>query len=513
MLTDGPLRRLGLLVVCVILLSLAMSRSGAVHQFDAVPVSRPGLSGAIGPEVVTCRGVPVSVTDDIQGVVDRNPAGTTFCLAAGIHRLVLPVEPKEGDAFIGQRGAVLSGSKVLSGWRISGRVWSAPGSLPSAPVPDDERHCRESAPTCTYAEDVFVNKKRLTRVGSASAVRAGTVYADYGSNTIIIGDDPRFHLVEQAVAPSLIQGTVDNVTVADLVLEEAANDAQVGAVESRQVTPHRVGAGWQILHNEVRLNHGVGLGFADHARITANVIHHQGQLGFGAWGTGSVLSNNEISFNGTAGYSPDWEAGGGKSWQTDGETITHNFVHDNWGPGVWADGGNLNTRYEYNKIIDNRGAGIQHEISYDASILHNEVSGNGRTNKGWAWGAGIQIQSSGGARSIEIAYNVVDDNANGITLIDSGRRARELPAPHGPHIVRNVWVHDNTVTMSPGQFTGAVEDTGDRAIFTSNHNRFDRNTYHLRSVDQSAFVWADTELTWAGWRTSGGQDPHGRAGP
>ena len=123
----------------------------------------------------------------------------------------------------------------------------------------------------------------------------------------------------------------------------------------------------------------------------------------------------------------------------------------------------MDTHYEYNKIMDNWGAGIQHEISYDATIRHNEISGNGLRHKGWAWEAGIQIQSSGGTKLIEIAFNVVKDNANGITLIDSGKRAAERPAPHGPHVVQNVWVHHNGVTMSAGQTTGAVEDTGDPA--------------------------------------------------
>ena len=317
--------------------------------------------------------------------------------------------------------------------------------------------------------------------------------------------------MEQAVASSLIRAPVNDVTVANLILEQAANEAQVGAVEARQVDPHRAGFGWQILNNEVRLNHGVGIGFADDATVTANFIHHQGQLGFGAWGSGSDVSNNEISFNGVAGYSSEWEAGGSKSWQTDNHTLTHNYVHDNRGPGMWADGGNKDTSYEYNKIIDNWGAGIQHEISYDATIRHNEIVGNGRRHKGWAWEAGIQIQSSGGTRLIEVAYNYVGDNANGITLIDSGNRASDRPAPYGPHVVQNVWVHHNTVTMSAGQATGAVEDTGDPGIFTKNLNRFEANTYYLQSLTEPYFYWANTDLGWSQWRALGnGNDLNGR---
>ena len=483
--------------------------SGGERTGPAPPV-RPGLTGGVGPVPRSCQGVMVTVSDDVQKVISAHPPGTTFCLSAGTYRLKEPLEPKSGDAIIGHQGAVLSGSKVLTRWRKNGSVWSTAGFLP--PVPGDHGQCLDSVPTCSYTEDVFLDKSRLKRVDSESAVTAGTVYADYRANTITIGDDPRRRLVEQAVAPSLIRATVDDVTVANLVLEQAANEAQTGAVESRQDRPDRAGSGWRILHNEVRLNHGVGVGFASAATVAGNFIHHQGQLGFGAWGAGSVVSDNEISFNGAAGYSLEWEAGGSKSWETDHQTLSHNYVHDNWGPGLWADGGNMDTSYEFNKIVDNWGAGIKHEISYDATIRNNEVSGNGRRQKGWAWDAGIQIQSSGGTRLIEIAYNVVTSNANGITLIDSGNRAVEQPAPHGRHVVQNVWVHNNTITMSAGQTTGAVKDTGDPGIFTRNHNRFEGNTYYLHSLTQPSFSWADTDMDWRQWRGLGnGNDLNGRA--
>jgi hypothetical protein len=246
--------------------------------------------------------------------------------------------------------------------------------------------------------------------------------------------------------------------------------------------------------------------------VSGNFIHHQGQLGFGAWGAGAVVTDNEISYNGIAGYAWEWEAGGGKCWLTERHTLTHNFVHHNRGPGLWADGGNIETHYEANKIVNNWGAGIQHELSYDATIIRNHISGNGRRHKGWAWEAGIQIQSSGGTRLIEIAYNVVTDNANGIALIDSGKRVGDRPAPYGPHLVQNVWVHHNRVTMSAGQTTGAVEDTGDSRIFTGNQNRFEANTYYLQSLVEPNFTWANRDLDWSQWRALGnGNDLNGRA--
>ena len=501
-------------MLVVLLLALAQ---GDPRSLPADPdasttgVTEPGLTGRVGPVARSCEGVAVAADADVQAIIDEHPPGNTFCLSAGTHRVDIPLVPKPGDALVGRRGAVLSGSKVLTGWRREGGVWTTRGFLPSSP--GDEGECRASVPTCSLTEDVFLDERRLERVASPAAVTRGTVYADYRAGTVTIGDDPRGNLVEQAVAPGLVRATVDDVTVADLVLEEAANESQVAAIENRQVGHGSDGgSGWRILDNEVRLNHGVGIGFGDDTLVRGNRIHHQGQLGLGAWGTGSVVSDNEISFNGTAGYSAGWEAGGSKLWMTEHVTLTHNYVHDNSGPGLWADGGNMDTTYTWNEIADNRGAGIQHEISYDATITHNEITGNGRRQRGWAWDAGIQIQSSGGTGIIEVAHNTVAGNANGIMLLDSGRRAREDPTPHGPHVVRNVWVHDNTVTMRAGETTGAVQDTGDPGIFTTGHNRFEDNTYRLDSLTEPHFSWDDEDLSWRRWRGRGaGNDTAGRA--
>jgi hypothetical protein len=488
---------------------------GLALAFDMAPIPaphdtiRPGLITHIGPVTRSCTGVTITKSTQVQEVIDSHPPGTTFCLMPGHYRLEMPLVPRRGDVLIGHKGAVLSGSKVLSGWRLEGRVWRTNGHLP--PEPNTHGTCDESALTCTYSEDVFLDKHRLRRVDSESEVTAGTVYADYGANTILIGDDPRARLVEQAVASSLVRATVDNVTVANLVLEQAANEAQVGAIENRQITPAAAGSGWQIHNNEVRYNHGIGINFADASNVTGNFVHHQGQLGLGAEGNDSVISNNEVSSNGVAGYDVEWEAGGIKSWLTQRLKFRHNYVHDNVGPGIWSDGGCLHTTYEYNEILDNWSAGLVHEISYDAKIRYNEISGNGRSEKGWAWDAGILIQSSGGNKAIEVSGNTV--TGNGITLVaataDGRDRAHEEPAPHGPHTVQNVWVHDNVVTMFEGETTGVFEDAGDPAIFVTNRNRFDANTYYLHSLTEPHFAWAGRYLDWTRWR-SAGNDVNGR---
>jgi hypothetical protein len=74
-----------------------------------------------------------------------------------------------------------------------------------------------------------------------------------------------------------------------------------------------------------------------------------------------------------------------------------------------------------------------------------------------------------------------------------------------------VWVHDNTVTMSAHQTTGAVEDDQDTDIFTTNHNRFDSNTYEVDSIAAPHFSWDNVNVDWVGWRGYG-HDRHGRVG-
>lgn len=51
--------------------------------------------------------------ENIQTIVDANPAGTTFLLKSGIH-WGQTIQGREGDIFQGEDGTVLAGGRVLS---------------------------------------------------------------------------------------------------------------------------------------------------------------------------------------------------------------------------------------------------------------------------------------------------------------------------------------------------------------------------------------------------------------
>jgi parallel beta-helix repeat protein len=68
---------------------------------------------AIAPTCAAKGGVPIRPGDNAQRVVEAHGAGTTYLVKAGTHRGTFSVEPKQGDSFCGERGAVLDGGRKL----------------------------------------------------------------------------------------------------------------------------------------------------------------------------------------------------------------------------------------------------------------------------------------------------------------------------------------------------------------------------------------------------------------
>jgi parallel beta-helix repeat protein len=252
-----------------------------------------------------------------------------------------------------------------------------------------------------------------------------------------------------------------------------------------------MGRGWVVQDNEVRSNHGSGIACSNYARVLRNNVHHQGQIGISE-GCG-LVEGNEIAYNNTVGYNAAWEAGGTKWAFTDSLVVRGNFTHHNHGPGFWTDINNVNVIYEQNRVEDNDGPGIFHEISYKAVIRNNTVRRNGAARQPWVEGAGILVWSS---RDVEIYGNTVEDNwGGGIYGVNTDRGTGTL----GVYEMRNFWVHDNTITMSRG--VNGLEGDGTAPLFTTFNNHWDRNIYHVTGV-ALPFNWLGPK-TWAQWQAAG----------
>jgi hypothetical protein len=420
---------------------LLFSLLGAAFAVFILP--SPAL--AYGPiQGQTCSGVNLTPDDSIQNSVDNNPAGTTFCLAAGSYAQQ-SVVPKNNNQFIGAYGAVLDGQNIT-----------------------------------THAFS-----------GTASGVGI--------KNLKIVNYNP--NAVNLYTSDSVVQGDYTY--------------------------------GWTVENNELANNWGAGLDLGNSMRIVGNYIHHNSQIGIdsnnisSSTGQNIGVDANEIAYNNYQhDFDPGWEAGGAKFWATSNLQVTNNYVHDNIGTGLWSDTDNIKTTYANNDIENNLGAGIAHEVSYDAVIWNNLVKNNGAIFiYGWLYQPQILINSSGGAATtggqIEITGNTVisGPNGGGIGLEQQDRTTDS--ASYGPHIVQNVYIHDNTVDLSSAIYqpsqegvyppeNGAGEDDGEQLIFTSRDNRFVHNTYYLGSqtLARNSFNWMDKIVGVSAWQEYG-QDTTG----
>ena len=232
-------------------------------------------------------------------------------------------------------------------------------------------------------------------------------------------------------------GDATDVTVSSLVVRGFVPPLNEGVVN------HDSAAGWLIEHDTITQNRGAGMMAGARQVMRGNCLKDNGQYGLNAYGRDLkhlVLEGNEFTGN----NADDVErktpgcgcSGGMKFWAVDGADIRGNWIHDNHGPGIWADTNNNDFLVEKNLIEGNDGAAVLYETSYNAIIRdnlvrrNNLVEGKGFADRGDSFPAGtVYISESGGdprvpARTdkIDIYRNVFEDNWSGITLWENADR-------------------------------------------------------------------------------------------
>ena len=313
--------------------------------------------------------------------------------------------------------------------------------------------------------------------------------------------------------------TASNVSVHGFVIQNYNTPLQQGAIHSFGTD------GWTIANNHITHNAASGIATENGVKVLNNKIDWNGQQGYAAHGSNILYEGNEIAYNNpNLTVDATWEAGGGKSWDTQHATFKNNYVHHNGGNGMWDDTNNIYITYDENTVTDNWGAGIYHEIGYDATITNNTVTNNGTAtsqgggqNLGWLWDGGIQLRRSGALTAgspILISGNRVTNNYNGITLIEGPPRGCTNTSlgegKHGPCHIQNVLIENNIITMSIGG-TGAAQDGAGNGVFTSQNVRFVGNTYYVSDTTSHPndghaygwFTWMNGWPDWAEWQGYG----------
>lgn len=300
------------------------------------------------------------------------------------------------------------------------------------------------------------------------------------------------------------------------------------------VVNHDSGVRWTIQYNTIQNNAGAAVMVGPGNVVSYNCIRGNGQYGFNAFAargnTNIDIAHNEITGNDTAKIdlsNPSCGCfGGGKIWSTVGGSITKNWIHDNYGPGIWADTNNAGILIDGNYIADNDNEAIFYEISYNAQITNNNILRNGLVegrrfvaqNSTFPVGA-IYISNSGGDTrayngvysTFAISGNNLVDNWGGLTLWEDANRfcgansstrlctavnpqANPTTCVSGtidssPYVAdcrwktQNVSVHDNQFSFTRANVGCTTVGCGEQAIIANSGTNPDWSPYLGGSVD------------------------------
>lgn len=457
---------------------------------SAPPRPTPSPRSDPPPVEVPDDAVRLEVGDDFQEIVEESPPGSTFVIASGVHRRQ-QVIPRDDDRFVGESGAVLKGSRVLTEFERERDLYVASGQDQQNEVGQDQ-YMEEGRERDVYPEELFFDGHRLRHVGSPDEVEPGSWHFDYAGDRIYMADDPAGALVETSVTQFAFGGTASDVTLENISVQHYANRAQLGAIHGEDTV------GWTIRSVDSSYNHGSGIHLGPGWSVSHSRFTYNGQIGMNADGKlrerqPIVVRNSELAQNKQLGYEWTWEGGAAKFARTVGMVFEHNWVHDNIGPGPWFDIDNVDAVIRSNLVEGNSALGIHYEISYGAQIYWNEVRDNGVDNDDY--GSGVFISNSS---NVEVFENLLYANRNEVFALQDDRGEGEF----GPRTVADLYVHDNQMTVSDGQ-VGLRVRTGEDEYYASRGVRFEDNVYRVEDLDAPAFYWNETPIDAEQWRSAG----------
>lgn len=285
-----------------------------------------------------------------------------------------------------------------------------------------------------------------------------------------------------------------DVTIEGLVIEDYAPEAKDGVIHGEQGAQ-----GWSIADNHIRHNAEIGIDGTNGWSVSRNVISHNGRYGLTLSGPDILVEGNEIACN-AAEYGATGDSGGTKFVHTDNLILRDNYVHDNYGNGLWVDINNLDALIEGNRLVGNERAGVFVEISCGGTIRNNEVEANGIGNPFPDWMAGSSGIQVADTPNVSIYGNVLTDNVKGIGALQVDHENLEAVTKCDPEL-RNLSVYDNVITQSGGAAAGLDANNSLGDVWSAWDNSFEGNTYHLS--DGAQFRWEGNWVNDEEWTSEG----------
>ena len=421
--------------------------------------------------------------------VSVNPLAVSLAVGAAVSAAGVVTAAAAGSATVMATSEGVSGSASVQVTARVNEVILKPGQSIQAAV-----NAHPAGTTFRLTAGVYRNQRVVPKSGDTFVGDAGAVLD--GGNTTAYAFD------KGSVKPY-----PSRVTIKGLEIRAYASADHLGPILAGGHSASEGTYGWVVDGVDVHNNRVGGVRVGHKTVVRNSKFHHNGWAGLMGAGDSVVIENNEISYNNVAGtpgtvtVDPNHAGGGFKFVYTRWLVVRNNFSHHNSGAGMWTDINNIYTTYDGNRVEDNTHVGIFHEISYDAVIKYNAIRRNGFGKANWVWGPGILIAAS---PRVEVYGNTLQGNFNGVTVV---QQTRNESASYGPHVVDDVWVHDNDIDMSAGGVTGFAQDIGNTSLFNTSIVKFSGNRYRLGSSSRP-FHWMNGTKTESEWK-SYGQDQSG----
>ncbi|MCW2527862.1 MAG: putative sortase-sorted surface protein [Pseudonocardiales bacterium] len=424
------------------------------------------------------------------------PSGSTIVLMAGTYHEEVNVDHNRRLTIqSAPNNAVwLDGSSAVGSWTQSGHTWIHTGwtaQFDYTPSYTGTVYTQQGwgfvDPAYPYAarpDQIWINGSALTQVGSAAAVTAGKFYVDNSGNRLVIGDNPAGREVRASDLAVALSIRSANSVVRGIGIRRygtpvkemgtlrilGANDVVENVVTSDNATTGMtlLATGLKVSHVTAQRNGMLGIHGNEADNLTISKVLSQ--------------NNNLERFN----TSP--VAGGIKISRTRNIVIRDSIMQDNVSStGLWLDESCYNAVIINNSIVNNGGHGFFMEISSQAIVSDNVITGNA--------GDGVKINDTDKVRfwnntlgSNGLNMELVQDSRNYLIKGSLGHDTRQkFPDPTMTWKLGNIQVYNNILPRSGGTNLYIRDYTGARAA-SSMGISVDGNLF-TRNASDTFIVW------------------------